>query len=216
MVYLVKKEMKIHGLSKIAIGIVALSLPLFSATPIGIASSLGVYSSNDASINGSTEVFDGTALKTTTQPGEVKLQNGVDIRLATRSAGTIYEDHVLLQDGAVRASNFDGYAVEAKGYKIEPASPNAEAIVRTKGKTIEIASIGGDLKVTDGGAMLTRVAAGTKMAFQQTGASPASTPTNNKQQNGQILPISDRTVLLWTAGIVGATAIGIGAYLLAR
>ncbi len=194
--------------------------PAFSAGPsIGVATAVGSYSVNSSAVTGNTDIFNGTELRTTISPSDVHLENGADVRLATRSAGTLYNDHLELRDGALRVSNFDGYPVQARQLQIQADTPGVAAIVRMQGRRVEIASIGGTLKVTDGGAMLTRVAAGTKMAFQnttnppaQTGASPGQAPASTgaapAPEQG---PLSNKKAILWTAGVcaVGGVVVGV-------
>ncbi len=136
----------------------------------------------------------------------MNLQNGAAVRLATRSVGTIYSDRLVLQQGAARVANFENYAIRARQLRIEADEPGTQAVVRLSAKTVEVASIGGSLKVTDGGAMLTRVAAGTKVSFQQTGAAPGQTGAAPAEKG----PITDSKVF-WTAAIVcavGAAVVG--------
>ncbi len=156
-----------NGFFSLAVAAVFFAAPAFSAGPsIGVATAVGSYSVDSSSVTGNIDVFDGTQLRTTISPSDVHLANGADVRLATRSAGTLYSDHLQLRDGAVRISNFDNYPVQVRQLQIQADTPGAQAIVRMRARTIEIASIGGTVSVTDGGAMLTRVAAGTSMAFQ--------------------------------------------------
>lgn len=182
---------------------------------IGVATAVTSFSVDNSTVTGNANVFDGTELQTTIAPSDVRLRNGVDVRLATRSAGTVFDDHVVLRQGAVRVTNFGSYAVKASQLQIEADSPETQAVVRMTGKKIEVASLGGTLRVTDGGAMLTRVAAGTKMFFQsnpaQTGAAPAQTGAAPAPEKG---PQSDKKTYLWAAGICavgGAIAGGIAA-----
>ena len=194
----------------------------FAASPsIGVASAVGAFSVNSVSVSGNVDVFDGAQLHTTIAPSDVHLGNGADVRLATRSSGTVFADHLILRDGAVRLSNFANYPVEVGDLQIKADTPGAAAIVRLTSKTIEVASLGGSVNVTDGGAMLTRVAAGTKMSFQntnsggqatppagQTGAQPAQTgaapaPTEKG-------PVSDKKAILWSAGVCAVGAIVVG------
>lgn len=192
--------------------------PAFAASPtIGVATAVGAFSVNNASISGNVDVFDGTQLRTTIAPGDVHLDNGVDVRLATRSAGTVFGDHLVLREGAVRIAKFDSYPVEVHDLQIQADNPATTAIVRMTAKTIEVASIGGTLKVTDGGAMLTRVAAGTKMSFQnqntgtntgQTGATPGQ--TGAAPAPAEKGPMSDKKAILWAAGVCAVGAIVVG------
>lgn len=172
---------------------------------IGVATAVSAFSVDNSLVTGSANIFDGTEVRTTTAPSDLHLQNGVTVHLATRSAGTVYSDRVVLREGAARVDNFSDYTIEARQLQIEAESPAARAVVRLAGKTVEVASIGGTLKVTDGGAMLTRVTAGTKSSFQQTGAAPGQ--TGAAPEKG---PVSDKKVFLWAAGVclVAAAVVG--------
>jgi len=194
-----------------------------ATAPIGIAMGSGVFDVNTAPVTGPTDLANGTDLRTTITPSDVHLENGVDARLATRSSGTVYGDRLVLHNGAVRMNHFEDYSVQAGGLTIQADSFDTQAIIRTTPKTIEIASIGGTLRVTDSGTMMTRVLAGTKVAFQNTGATsgqnsqtttganpgqPAQTTTGAAApQKG---PLSDKKAILWAAGIcaVGAAVVG--------
>ncbi len=200
----------------LAVAAVFCAAPAWAATAtIGIVSTVGALSVNNASITGNVDVFDGTQLRTTVAPGDVHLESGVDVRLATRSAGTVFGDHMVLREGAVRVSNFDSYPVQVQDLQVQADGPGSAAIVRVTAKTIEVASLGGTVNVTDGGAMLTRVAAGTKMSFQnqtnppnpgQTGAAPATTGAAPAEKG----PMSDKKAILWAAGVCAVGAIVVG------
>ena len=184
---------------------------------IGVANAVGALSVNNAPALGNVDVFDGTQIRTTITPGDVRLESGVDIRLATRSAGTVFRDHVVLREGALRMTNFESYPVHVDGLEVEAETPGTAAVIRTTGRSIEVASIGGPVTVTDGGAMLTRVVAGMRMSFQnqtsgtnpgQTGAAPGhkgAAPAPAEKG-----PISDKKAFLWAAGVCGVSAIVVG------
>ena len=187
-----------------------------ASSTIGVAAAVGAFSVNNASVTGNVDVFDGTQLRTTITPGDVRLASGVQVRLATRSAGTVFGDHMVLREGAVRVANFEAYPVAVTDLQVQADDAKTTAIVRVTAKTIEVASIGGAVKVTDGGAMLTRVAAGTKMSFQnqnggtpsgQTGATPAQTGAAPAPEKG---PMSDKKAILWAAGVCAVGAIVVG------
>lgn len=177
-----------------------------SKPTIGVATAVSTFSLNNSAVTGAANVFDGTLLETTAAPSDVNLENGVTVRFATRSAGTVYNDHLVLQQGAARISKFDNYTIDARQLHIQADDPGTQAIVRMNGKTVEIASVGGSLKVTDGGVMLTRVAAGTKVSFQQTGANPGQTGAAPEEKG----PITDSKVFWGTAIVcaVGAAVVG--------
>jgi len=130
---------------------------------------------------------------------DVVLANGVSLRLEARSIGTIYADHAVLEQGAARVSHFGGYQVQAGGLLIESETPASQAVIRLENNTIEVASMGGPVRVTDGGVMLTRVAAGSKVAFQATGAAPGA-------KKGP----SETKVFVWVIVAISAAALAIG------
>lgn len=199
----------------VVVAIAISAAPLWAATPaIGVATAVSTFSVDSSLVTGTASIFDGTEVRTTTSPSDLHLQNGVTVRLATRSAGTVYSDHVVLREGAARVDNFSDYTIEARQLQIQAESPAAQALVRLAGKTVEVASIGGTLKVTDGGAMLTRVTAGTKASFQQTGANP--TQTGAAPAAPQQGPVSDRKAFLWAAGVCAVAAVVVGAIAASR
>ncbi len=128
-----------------------------------------------------------------------------DVYLSPGSQGAVYTDHAVLDSGSLRVANFAGYAVDAGQFQIQSDSPSTRAIVRMNARTIEVASLGGDVRVSDGGVMMTRVSSGTHVSFQQSGASPAQTGAASYKR----LP-SDRHVMFWLIGITAAAALAIG------
>ena len=133
-------------------------------------------------------------IETASAPSEIRLDNGTDLFWSGRSAGTVYSDHLVLDEGAVRVKNFKDYSIDARDLHIRTAEPGTAAVVRLNGQTIEVASLGGALNVSDGGAMLTRVAAGTRVSFR----------------HGSNSSRGDRHVMLWIIVITAAAALAIG------
>ncbi len=140
--------------------------------------------------------FAGETFNTADTASDVHLENGVALHLAPHSNGTIYSDHAVLDQGAAHLTNFPGYKVQAGGLQIEAETPNAQAAIRVQQNTIEIASIGGNLQVSAGGALLTRVTSGSRLSFQNSGATPAK--SSGKKPHSEL-----RT---WTWVIIGVSA----------
>lgn len=154
---------------------------------------------------------DGERLQTESTPRDIHLENGVDVRLASQSAGTFYGDHAILEQGSARIGNFGGgYTVIARQLQIEAEDPGAQAVIRLGSKTVDIASLGGALNVT-GGALSTRIGSGSKMSFQQSGAAPAdqTQPAQTAATTAKHGP-SEKKTLLWVIGITAAAALAIG------
>ena len=191
--------------------LVILSAPVFAGnTSIGVATSIGTVAINQAMVTGNTDLANGSRLQTTSVPSDVHMATGADLRLATKSSGSFYSDHVALDQGALRVGNFNGLTVNARQLQISSDEAGSQAVVRITKKTIEIASVGGSVNVMESG-MLTRVAAGTKMSFQQSGATPADQQTTNtgaapapKKMPG------DQKTFFWVIGITAVAALAIG------
>ncbi len=161
-----------------------------SALPptIGIASAFGSFVVNSNRVDGNANLFEGSELKTGKASSEVLLRNGAALTLGIDSSGTIYADHLLLQEGATKVDNMNGYSVHAADYRIDEGQPASQAVVRIEEDMVEVAALSGSLNVFDRqGALLTHIGAGTATAFQ-TGASPRPnrgggglTPNNNNR-----------------------------------
>jgi hypothetical protein len=173
-----------------------------------VATTIGTVSVNQTVVSGNTDLTDGARLETSAVPTEVRMATGTDLRLATRSAGSFFSDHVLLDQGALRVSHFNGLSVKAAQLQITGDEAGSQAVVRMTKKTVEIASLGGAVTVLDG-SMLTRVAAGTKMSFQQTGAQP-STQTGAAPAPVKGKMPGDVKTAYWTIGIVSVAGLVVG------
>jgi hypothetical protein len=179
---------------------------------IGVANAIGTFSVNNTVVQGPADVFEGAELETTSSPSEIHLQNGTDVRLSSKSSGTVYADHAVLERGAMRVENFDNYSVDVRKLQIQADTPRSEAVVRLKGNTVEVASLGGSVRVGDGASMLTHVAAGTRMSFQNA----AQTGAQTGAPSGRPKVASDEHVLLWFIAATAGAAITIGAIAAAK
>jgi hypothetical protein len=134
---------------------------------IGIASAVGTFIVNSNQVSGNANLFEGSELKTGKASSQVFLQNGAALTLGINSGGTVYRDHLLLQQGATKVDNMTGYRVDAGDYHISQGQPASQAVVRLDGELVEIAALTGSLNVfNQKGALLTRIGTGTATAFQ--------------------------------------------------
>lgn len=188
-------------------------VPGLAATrTVGVATSASPYSVNQSEVRGRTSLPEGSALRTRKSEGEITLENGADVRLSHKSAGTIYRDRMVLENGSVQISKFNGYPVDVRSLRIHADDPDAEATIRTHGSTVEIASAGNGVRVMSGTTLLTRVEAGTRMAFRQQG----SMQSNDSATQQYPKLSSDRHVLYWLIGIIAGTAIICGSIAIAQ
>jgi hypothetical protein len=189
-----------------------LASPLFagSVPSIGVATTIGTVSVNQTVVSGHTDLANGAWLETAAVPTDVHMASGTDLRLATRSTGAFFSDHVSLEQGAVRVDHFNGLTVDAAQLQITSDEPGSQAVVRVSKKTVEVASVGGAVNVMDGG-MLTRVAAGSKVSFQQSGATPSQTGANAAPVKSKMPPDKKTAILIMSVVAVGGLAVGLTA-----
>ncbi len=165
----------------------AISVATSLALPptIGIASTVGTFIVNSNQVDGNANLFEGSEIRTGKASSQVFLQNGATLTIGIDSTGTIYRDHLLLQGGATKVDNMNGYSIHAATYRIEQGQPASQAVVRLDGDTVEVAALAGSLNVFNGkGALLTHIGSGTASAFQTgspAGGQGSATPNNNNR-----------------------------------
>lgn len=175
----------------------------FAVQPtIGIATAVGTFIVNSYRVDGNANLFEGSDVKTGKASSRVFLQNGAALTLGIDSAGTIYRDHLVLQQGATKVDNMNGYSVHASDYRIDQGHPASQAVVRLDGDMVEVAALAGSLNVFDKkGALLTHIGSGTASAFQAGGgAGGQGTPNPN---NNNRRKYETATALLLAATLTG-------------
>src|ERR1700733_8784725 len=124
----------------LSVGVVVAS----ASTPaIGVVMSQGTVLINDAQTPGNATVFSGTTLQTQRASSQVRLKDGAQVSFDSDSRGKIFSDHVDLQQGSAKISDF---SANANGLKIQ-ATGDSSANVTLKGKVVEVAAITGDVRV---------------------------------------------------------------------
>ena len=172
---------------------------------IGVASAIGTIVVNNSPVEGNANLFEGSQIRTGKASSQVFLQNGAALTLGIDSAGTIYRDHLLLQAGATKVDNMNGYSVHADQYRIEEGLKSSQAVVRLNADAVEVAALTGSLNVFDEkGALLTHVGAGTGTAFQSGAGRGAAGRRPTANNNNRIRMHAAAYLLL------GATLAGLG------
>ncbi|MBV9266797.1 MAG: hypothetical protein JO061_11570 [Acidobacteriaceae bacterium] len=161
------------------------TLACIAAPPsIGVATAVGTFQIDNAEVEGNANVFDGAEIRTGRNPSQVYLRtDGAAVTLGIDSAGLIYRDHLVLEQGATRVDNMLGYTIQVSGYRIQGDDPRSEAVVRLNGPEIQVAALTGSLRVLNQkGTLLSRVGAGTASAFgQQPSGAPPNTANRRKE-----------------------------------
>jgi hypothetical protein len=98
--------------------------------------------------------------------------------MATASRGTIYSDHLVLQQGQSElTASSSAFQLEANGLRVTANEPNSRAVVSLRaGNTVEVASLNGSFGVTnDHGVLLAHVRPGRTLSFAiQEGGNPTT------------------------------------------
>jgi len=138
-------ERIVHRYTSLAIVTAAFSFGMAAAaTPaIGVALSEGTIVVNDSQTPGNATVFNGTTLQTQRTSSQVRLKDGAQVRFDLDSRGTLFSDHVDLQQGSARISD---YSANANGLSVR-ATGDSSANVTMKGKVIEVAALTGNVQV---------------------------------------------------------------------
>lgn len=173
----------------LSIGVVVAS----ASTPaIGVAMSQGTILVNDAQTPGNATVFSGTTLQTQRTSSQVRLKDGAQVRFDSDSRGKIFSDHVDLQQGSAKISD---YSANASGLKIR-ATGDSSANVTLKGNVVEVAAITGDVRVFNAaGGNVANILPGRALdlRLQETTAVSASSFVGCPVKSGNNFLITDET-----------------------
>ena len=134
---------------------------------IGTASARGDMRVDNYSVKGNATLFDGSVVETGQASADLRLNKGVEITMSADSRGTLYSDHIVLQQGQSELMSSGAFQLQANGLHIVPAAPHSRGVVSVKpGNTVEIASLDGTLGVVNGsGVMLANILPGHSFSF---------------------------------------------------
>lgn len=163
---------------------------------------------------GNGTLFEGTTVETCETSSRLRLINGVEMRLASSSRGTVFKDRLILERGAGELEGADRFLIEAKGLQVLAEGPAAAGrVVVTEGQTIQVAALRGQFRVlTADGVMVAAMPAGKALEFDaaQAGASaPWSMTGCLSERNGRYLLRDETTgVTVEVRGAGLATSVG--------
>jgi hypothetical protein len=143
---------------------------------IGTISARGDIRVDNYSVKGNATLFDGSVVETSQASADLRLNKGVEITMSAASRGTLYSDHLVLQQGQSEVTSSGSYQLQAVGLNIVPSGPHARGVVSVKSaNTVEVASLDGTLGVSNGqGIVLANILPGRSLTFaMQAGANPA-------------------------------------------
>ncbi len=165
--------------SVMAVVVLAASTCALAATAaIGTASARGAMRIDGSEVSGNATLFDGTVVETDAATTALRLDRGVELKLATDSRGTLYRDRLVLERGSSELVRASGFELDASHVRITADSPNARGVVSMEGgNTVRVEALSGGLRVTTGsGLLLAKLQPGRAEEFGD-GQAGAAAPT---------------------------------------
>lgn len=134
---------------------------------IGFASARGDLRVDSYLVKGNATLFDGSVVETGLATANLQLNRGTEITMATSSRGTLYRDHLVLQQGQSELSASSSFELQANGFHVTAIEPNSRGVVSLKaGNTVEVAALNGSFGVTNAqGILLASVRPGHALSF---------------------------------------------------
>jgi hypothetical protein len=183
-------------LQSLIAAVVAGNLMLHAASSVvGVAAKNGDFKINHSRVQGNATLFEGNLIETGSGLTRLRLNNGAQLRLASQSAGRVFQDRIVLERGAGELTG-DTYGIEALSIRIQPDSSASRARVSLRdGKVVQVLAINGDLRVVNSrGSLVARLDSGRALEFTpQDGASVATRVTGMLKRNGDRFVIQDET-----------------------
>jgi hypothetical protein len=145
---------------------------------IGTASARGDLNVDSNLIKGNATLFNGSVVETGQATADLRLGKGTEITMATASRGTVYSDHLVLQQGQSElTASSSSFQLEANGLRVTANEPNSRGVVSLRaGNTVEVASLNGSFGVTnDHGVLLAQVRPGRTLSFAMQGGGNPTT-----------------------------------------
>jgi hypothetical protein len=164
-----------------------------AATPyIGVATSDGNLTINNAKTAGNATIFDGSTIQTEKATSQIRLKDGGRVLFSPDSRGQLYSDRLVLEKGSARIAN---YAADASGLKITPDA-DASAAISLRGSVVEVAAINGGVRVYNAnGINVANLAAGRALSLrpQEAGGSVPSSLVGCVTKSGDTYLLTDET-----------------------
>lgn len=136
---------------------------------IGVAVTDGLMSVNHSDVTGNANLASGSVVRTESAPGRLQLYKGPKVVVGEHSQVKVFDNHIVLDQGATQIAGAPGYSLEALGIRVAP-SGNAQAIVRIDASKVLVAAVNGPVRVSNqAGVPLASLASGRSLSFQPTG-----------------------------------------------
>lgn len=188
--------MRLHILSTVGSALLTSAAVLSASAPvIGIASSQGGVTLDNAKVSGNASVFDGSTLQTEGF-SRIHMNNGTRLDLAAGSRATVFANHVSLENGMSEVQSSSGFEVDTRTLMIRGAEASSIARVKVadNNKMVYVTALNGHVNVLNReGLLVARVAPGMPLSFipQAAGASVFSNTGCVVQKGGAAIIVDE-------------------------
>jgi hypothetical protein len=148
---------------------------------------------NDARTAGNATLTDGSTLETSTATSQVRLNAGGQLNLSSSSRATIFADHVELQKGSAKVSD---YSVNASGLSVRADKASSATVSMRDQGVVQIAALTGNVHVYNAaGVNVANLLPGRALDLkpQDAGASAPSSLTGCAVKAGSNMLMTDET-----------------------
>jgi hypothetical protein len=154
-------------LQAVAVLVCMLSYSAAATVSIGTASARGDMRVDSYMVNGNATLFNGSVVETDQASADLRLQEGVQITMATSSRATVYRNRMVLQQGGSELTASSPFQLETSALRVTPNDPNSHFVVLVKpGNTVEVDALKGTVGVaSDHGVLLASVHPGRAFSF---------------------------------------------------
>lgn len=155
----------------------ALQSTYASGPAIGLVLANGSFELDHSRVWENATLFEGNVLETGVASSQLRIDEGVNLRLAAQSRARVYKSRLVLEKGIGELSSTN-YRIEADNLHVLADTPGAIARVEFSAPNrVVVAAREGSVRVTNGeGVLVARLSEGREMAFEpQSGSDAAAT-----------------------------------------
>ena len=144
-----------------------ISVAAAGSVSIGTVSARGDFRVDSHLVRGNATLFNGSTVETGTATADLRMDKGAAITMSTNSRGTLYSDHLVLQQGESELRAPEAFHLEAEGLHVAADGPNSRGVVSLEsGDAVHISALSGTFSVTsDRGLALASISPGRAMTF---------------------------------------------------
>jgi len=143
---------------------------------IGTVVANGSFQIDHARVWGNATLFDGSVIETAAASSQIRLNQGVQMRLSSSTRATVFEKKLVLESGYSQLDSWANYELEARSLHVAPSARDTVALVRmADDRKVVVAALHGAVRVTNSiGLLIANIEAGKSLEFEPQEAGAAA------------------------------------------